>query len=73
MITEQLKSLSLFEKRAAYVSECIVNGLIMNGNFSNNNDIGIVNNQNHSVRNIEKYPRYRDDVIALNFALKKMN
>ena len=73
LITEQLKSLSLFEKRAAYISECIVNGLIMDGNFSKNNDIGIVNNQNHSVRNIEKYPTNRDDVIALNFALKKIS
>jgi hypothetical protein len=32
--------------------------------------VGITNNQNHSVRNVEKYPRYRDDVVILNKALK---
>lgn len=70
LIAEYLKSIPLFEEKAEYISECIVNGLIMEGNFSTDAEIGIVNNQNHSVRNIEKYPRYRDDIKKLNLALK---
>ncbi|MCL5128000.1 Imm19 family immunity protein [Algibacter sp. L4_22] len=70
LITEYLKLIPLFEKKAEYIAECILNGLVMNGKFSTNNEVGIVNNQNHSVRNIEKYPRYVDDIKELNLALK---
>ncbi|RWX02613.1 Imm19 family immunity protein [Flavobacterium cerinum] len=70
-VTDQLKTIPKFEDNAEYISYCIINGIIINGHFFNQNDVGIVNNQNHSIRNIEKYPRYADDVTKLNYALKK--
>ncbi|WP_452231675.1 Imm19 family immunity protein [Lacinutrix sp. MEBiC02595] len=72
-ISKHLKSISLFEKNTEYVAECILNGLIMDGVFSINNEIGIVNNQNNSVRNIEKYPRYKNDITELNLVLRKFS
>lgn len=70
LISKYLISIPKFQKTAEYIAECIVNGLIMDKTFCVN-EIGITNNQNHSVRNIEKYPRYRDNVIELNVALNK--
>jgi hypothetical protein len=62
----------MFENHAEYIAKCILNGLTINGRFFEENEIGILNNQNHSVRNIEKYPRYAEDVIKLNGVLKKL-
>lgn len=72
IVSEHLKNISKFEKDADYIAKCIVNGLLMEGIFFQQNPIGIVNNQNHSVRNIEKYPMYKEDVIQLNADLKKL-
>ncbi|MBC9932739.1 Imm19 family immunity protein [Chitinophaga qingshengii] len=69
-IADQLRNMPAFEKEAEYIAECIVNGLMMNGHFFQQQDAGIVNDQHHSVRNIEQYPRYKADVITLNAALK---
>ncbi|WP_162796146.1 Imm19 family immunity protein [Pedobacter namyangjuensis] len=60
----------MFEKNAAYITYCIVNGLVMEQPFVNS-EIGLINNQNHSVRNIEKYPDYKEDVKELNVTLRK--
>ncbi|RYF20993.1 MAG: hypothetical protein EOO42_11390, partial [Flavobacteriales bacterium] len=57
---------------AEYIANCILNGLKIEGQFFEQDEVGIVNNQNHSVRNIEKYPRYREDVIKLNGILKEL-
>ncbi len=72
LIAEQLRTISHLVEDAEYIAECIVNGLLINGKFSIKNNIGTVNNQNHSVRNIDKYPEYKDDVIKLNLALKSL-
>ena len=68
-VSKQLRLIPGFKEGSNYIAECIVNGLVMNGGFQKAK-IGITNNQNHSVRNIEKYPRYKDDVMQLNAALK---
>lgn len=70
-IAHRLRSIPQFEHHAEYIAYCIVNGLKIEGKFSERNDVGIVNNQNHSVRNIEKYPDYTEDVISLNATLKR--
>lgn len=70
LITEHLLVIPKFEKEAKYIAECIINGLLIEGYFYIH-EVGIANNQNHSIRNIEKYPRYRDDIMELNLALKK--
>jgi len=70
LIGNHLNTISKFENHSEYIAQCIINGLAIDGKFSNQNEIGIVNNQNHSVRNIEKYPRYKEDVTELNKALK---
>lgn len=71
IIQNHLKTIPRFEKNAEYITKCILNGLTIDGKFFEKNEVGIVNNQTHSVRNIEKYPRYREDVIELNKILKK--
>ncbi|MGD1839990.1 MAG: Imm19 family immunity protein [Thermonemataceae bacterium] len=70
LITKHLTSISRFEDKAAYIAECIVNGLVITGEF-HKTEKGIINDQNHSVRNINKYPRYIDNVLKLNESLKR--
>lgn len=65
-ISKYLKSIALYDKHSDYIAKCIVEGLEMENNFSELPGIGITCNQNHSVRNILKYPRYKEDVITLN-------
>lgn len=72
LITEHLKIIPLFDEHAEYIAECILAGLIIDKNFSTIDGVGIVNSQNHSVRNIEKYPRYIDEVKALNLVLDSL-
>lgn len=72
VITNLLKIIPEFEKDAEYISLCIVNGLIMEKPIFHKKEIGIVNAQNNSVRNIDQYPRYKDDVIELNKVLEKI-
>jgi len=69
LIIAHLKSINKFQVNAKYIAECIINGLIITGEFRKT-EYGIINNQNHSVRNIDKYPIYRKNVIELNKCLK---
>ncbi|MFH6957131.1 Imm19 family immunity protein [Flavobacterium aquidurense] len=74
VITKHLESIPEFKSHSAYIANCILNGLIMVATFQETAGIGIINNENHSVRNIIKYPRYEEDVKQLNrilLSLKK--
>jgi len=71
IIAKQLEAIPSFETDATYIAYCIVNGLIIDQSFFIQNDFGIVNQQNHSVRNIEQYPSYQNNVKELNIALSK--
>jgi hypothetical protein len=66
IITKHLREIPKFETHSDYISDCILNGLIMESPFQQTEEIGLTNNQNHSVRNITAYPRYKEDVIELN-------
>lgn len=68
LITKQLKSIPKFDEKSEYIAECIVNGLVMDEEFYIT-EVGVINNQNNSVRNINKYNRYRDNIIELNLGL----
>lgn len=70
LVSEKLESISLFSEHSDYIAKCIVNGLIIDKPFHSIENIGTVNEENHSVRNIIKYSRYKKDVIELNKALK---
>jgi hypothetical protein len=70
-ITMQLQAIPSFEKEATYIAYCIVNGLMIDEQFFEQQDIGIINQQNHSVRNVEKYPDYKQDATVVNIALSK--
>ena len=72
IIQNHLKTIPKFENHIEYIAQCILNGLIIEEPFFVQNEVGIVNNQNHSVRNTERYPRYIEDVIELNKILKKI-
>jgi len=72
IVQNHLKTIPGFEKNAEYITKCILNGLTIDEQFFEQDEVGIVNHHNHSVRNIEKYPRYREDVIELNKILKKI-
>jgi len=72
IIHNHLKTIPKFEQSAEYISKCILNGLLIDEPFFEIDEVGTVNNQNHSVRNIRKYPRYRENVIELNKVLKKI-
>lgn len=72
LIVDHLVTIPLFDKHANYIAECILEGLIINDDFATIDGVGIVNSQNHSVRNIEKYPRYTNDVTNLNLALENL-
>lgn len=70
-IARKLGEIPLFSEHADYLATCIVNGLLIEGVFSAQSNIGTVNKENHSVKNIEKYPRYEESVILVNSALEK--
>ncbi len=70
-VAKHLKTIPSFEKEASYIAYCIVNGLVIDVPFFDKTNIGIANQQNHSVRNIEKYPHHQDNMIALNIALSE--
>ena len=70
LISEKLKQISMFSEQADYMAKWIVNGLVIEETFCELSDIGITCNSNHSVRNVTKYPRYKDDVTEINKALK---
>lgn len=72
VIQNHLKTIPKFENQVEYIAQCILNGLTIGETFFVQNEVGIVNSQNHSVRNVEKYPRYREDIIELNRTLKKI-
>ena len=72
VITNQLKKIPKFEDKAGYIAECILTGLKTDGQFFKQEGVAIVNTENHSVRNIETYPRYTEDVMKLNDMLKKL-
>ena len=70
LVSEKLKSISMYAEQSDYIAKCIVNGLIVDKPFYTIQDVGIVSDTNHSVRNIIKYPRYKDSVLELNKALE---
>jgi hypothetical protein len=70
IIKKHLESVPKFESHSEYLSNCILNGLIMDAPFHEIAGIGITNNENHSVRNVIKYPRYQEEVRALNKILQ---
>mgnify|MGYP003582389691 CR=1 FL=1 len=69
-IVKYLNQIPLYEGHSEYIAQCIINGLEMDDNFYELTDIGIACNANHSVRNIIKYPRYKEDVATLNKSLE---
>lgn len=82
IISTHLREIPLFAECADYAAKCMLNGLIMlpvktwdikqkneTVHFYHQEEIGLVNNQNHSVRNVEFYPRYIPDVKKINCAL----
>lgn len=70
-ISQSLKQIPLFAEHADYIADCICNGLIIEGRFEEISGVGLTNIQGNSVRNVVKYPRYREDVVALNASLKE--
>ncbi|WP_289660761.1 Imm19 family immunity protein [Flavobacterium panacagri] len=71
-IINHLNSIPKFETHSEYIADCILNGLVMESGFYQLEGVGITNNQNHSVRNIGTYPRYKENVEELNKLLIKL-
>jgi len=70
LVCEKLKAIVMFAGHEAYIAKCITNGLMMEGSFAQMEGVGITSGQNHCVRNVEKYPQYKDGVVVLNTALR---
>ena len=70
LVSENIKSIPMYAEQSDYIAKCIVNGLIVDKPFYTIQDVGIVSDTNHSVRNIIKYPQYKDSVLELNKALE---
>ncbi len=66
LIKRNLENLENFKSNSDYIAKCITNGLMMENKFYTEENIGFVNKQNHSVRNIKKYPQNKEDIIKLN-------
>ena len=71
IIVKHLNTIPKFEAHSNYIAYCLLNGLIMQSPFEEIEEIGLANNENHSVRNLTAYPRYQEDVIELNKILKQ--
>lgn len=72
VIIKHLNAISKFEEYSNYIADCLLNGLIIQYPFEEIEGIGLINNENHSVRNIKDYPRYKEDVIELNKILDSL-
>jgi len=70
IIAKHLEAIPGFELHSEYVANCILNGLVMESSFQETAGTGITNNENHSIRNIIKYPRYQEDVTEVNRILR---
>jgi hypothetical protein len=66
IIIKHLNAILNFGAHSEYIADCILNGLIMESLFDEITEIGLINTQNHSVRNVTAYPRYQEDVMELN-------
>lgn len=66
IMVKHLIAIPKFEAHSEYISDCILNGLVMQSPFEEIKGIGLTNNENHSVRNITDYPRYKEEVTILN-------
>lgn len=69
LVSEKLKSISIFSEHAEYLARCIVNGLVIEGTFSDTPGIGITSETLHCVRNVAWYPENTESVLELNKAL----
>ncbi|SFD55547.1 Imm19 family immunity protein [Flavobacterium phragmitis] len=65
-IVKHFNSIPKFESHSEYIADCILNGLVIESGFLEIEGVGITNNQNHSVRNVEVYERYKESIIELN-------
>lgn len=70
LVAERLAKIPIFVNKKEYIAKCIVNGLIIDSDWLQVENVGITSTQNHCVRNISKYPSDKDDIIKLNQALK---
>ncbi|ULT24659.1 Imm19 family immunity protein [Sphingobacterium sp. E70] len=71
LIEKHLTIIPILKDHASYIASCITNGLVMTNGFVRQNALGLTNDQNHSVRNINQYPSDKDDIIALNKILEQ--
>ncbi|MFC4478557.1 Imm19 family immunity protein [Flavobacterium chungangensis] len=71
IIVKHLNTIPKFDAHSNYIADCLLNGLLMQSPFVEIEEIGLANNENHSVRNLTAYPRYQEDVIELNKILKQ--
>lgn len=69
-ISKRLNNIPSFQGQQDYIANCIVNGLRMNQEFYQDEQIGILNRQNHSMRNVELYPDGLEQIKTINLILK---
>ncbi|WP_327857239.1 Imm19 family immunity protein [Acinetobacter guillouiae] len=69
-ISKRLNNIQTFQGQQDYIANCIVNGLRMNQEFYQDEQIGILNRQNHSMRNVELYPDDLEQIKTINLILK---
>ncbi|WP_343565825.1 Imm19 family immunity protein [Sphingobacterium sp.] len=70
-IAKYLATIPTLADHAPYIASCITSGLVMTNGFVQQNALGLTNDQNHSVRNINQYPSNKDDITALNKILEQ--
>ncbi|WP_333667511.1 Imm19 family immunity protein [Acinetobacter guillouiae] len=69
-ISKRLNNIQTFQGQQDYIANCIVNGLRMNQEFYQDEQIGILNRQNHSMHNVELYPDDLEQIKTINLILK---
>jgi hypothetical protein len=69
-ISKRLNNIQTFQGQQDYIANCIVNGLRMGQEFYQDEQIGISNRQNHSMRNVELYPDGLEQIKTINLILK---
>ncbi|MFW2082191.1 Imm19 family immunity protein [Acinetobacter guillouiae] len=65
-----LNNIQVFQGQENYIAGCIINGLKMSQEFYKDEQIGISNRQNHSMRNVELYPDDMEHIKTINLILK---
>ena len=66
LIAQCLSNIKSFQGHEDYIASCVVNGLTIKDDFYLDESVGVCNQQNHSIRNLQQHLDDREHIQKLN-------